>query len=263
MKMTAGSFQRVVLGLSLGMLLLATSARMVAAAAGKEGTASATKTPSSIPIASVENITEGAERQPLNITEKTPEQALASYMVRFRQKRAQQLEGTEKILEKSDYELRYKLTQALVDEMFRSLRKAQRVLEQTNMSAYPIFPTTNETVLSALVTTWEHTSFLSDLILRLPEILHQQIDDHAVRTQVIAWALTTCLSSPVYASEGLQLPLKLAQQELNLIPRDEDFINPYASADEVNPNDTLLTSLFPPLSPLPRGPHLSARDCWP
>jgi hypothetical protein len=217
----------------------------------------------------VESLTAGAEKQPLNITEKTPEQALESYMQRFRQKRAQQLAGTEKILEKSDFELRYRLAQALVDEMFRSLRKAQRVLlSTTNLSAHYPFPTKNETVQSALVTTWEHTSFLSDMILRLPEILHQQIDDHAVRREVIAWALTTCQGSPVYSSEGLQLPLRLAQQELNLVPRDPDYINPYAGADDPagSPEDVALRSLFPTAPAPVRTSHLSSAGChalWP
>ena len=154
-------------------------------------------------------------------------------MTRFMQKRAEQLAATERIMEKSEYELRYKLTQALVDEMFRALRKAQRVLESTTPpSLLHSIPTDNATLLTALVTTWEHTSFLSDLVLRLPDLLHPQIDDHAVRTAVLRWALATCLASSVFESPGLQRPLLLAQQELAYVPHDPDYTNPYRHVDD-------------------------------
>jgi hypothetical protein len=191
-------------------------------------------------------------KAPLNITEKSEEQVLATYINRFKQKRIQQLATTEEILEKSEYEYRYKLAKALVDEMFKTLRKAQKVIVTVDLSQHPAIPLKNDTLLNALLATFENTAFLSDLVLRLPDMLHLQIDNHAVRTEVIKWALETCIVSPVFADASLNTPLKLAQQELRLVSPDPNFVNPYRD------QDTKRVSKAPPRrSRASRGPRFS------
>lgn len=177
---------------------------------------------------------------------------LATYIARFKQKRAQQLATTEEILAKSEYEHRYKLSKALVDEMFKTLRRAQKVIQPLNLSLYPAVPMKNESLLGALIATWENTAFLSDLILRLPDMLHLQIDGHAVRTEVVAWALATCLLSPVFSDASLHTPLQLAQQELGLVPPDPAYTNPYRNVDDHAPAE-----LAPARPRISRGPRLS------
>lgn len=188
---------------------------------------------------------------PLNITDKTPEQILQSYIARFKVKRAQQWSTTEEILGKSEYEHRYKLSKALTDEMFRTLRKAQRVLEAVDLSKLPPIPLNNDTILNALVATWENTAFLSDLVLRLPDMLHQQVDNHEVRLSVVRWAVTTCLASPVFADESFSTPLRLVQQELGLAEPDPNYVNPYRGVDDARPAPTTTRR-----TRLPRGPRL-------
>lgn len=175
-----------------------------------------------------------AAEQSSGRVEVTDEAILSSYMTTFRRKRVEQLAATESIMEKSDYELRYKLTKALVDEMFKTLRKAQKFLLTANVS-FSAPPFKNETVLSPLVTTWENSAFLSDLILRLPNMLHLQVDGHAVRLEVVKWAFETCLASPVFIDTAHRTPILLAQQELALVPADPDYTNPYRGADDPRP----------------------------
>jgi hypothetical protein len=189
---------------------------------------------------------------PLNVTDKTEEQVLATYIARLRTKRVQQMAIAEELLQKGEYERRYELTKVLLDEMFKTIRKAQRTLEKVDMAAHPAIPMDNATLLNAVLTVWENTAFLTDLVLRLPDIVHLQVDRHPVRPAVAKWALETCLKSPVYADDVLAKPLRLALQELDLVPRDPSYINPYRGLD---------TAIQPPpprqRPRLPRGPRLS------
>ena len=190
------------------------------------------------------------------LTDKTPEQVLQAYVARFRIKRAQQWRTTEDILAKSEYETRYRLSQALVDEIFRTLRRAQRTLEALNLSALPPVPLGNETILDAAVATWENTAFLVDFILRMPDMLHLQIDDHAVRKHVLAWAVRTCLDSPVFADPSFHTPLRLALQEMSLAPPDENYVNPYRDVDNGRPAPAPVRRR----ARMPRGPRLSRAE---
>lgn len=157
------------------------------------------------------------------------EKAFATYLSHFEVRRKEQTRAAEEIFQKEKFERRYQLTKTLVDEMMRTLRAAQRNLTSVELNEYPRFPYKNDTVFEPLLKVWENTAFFGDLLLRLPDIVHQMVDDHAVRMEVIEWSISMCLDSPLYIGPHQQ-QLKLMQQECGLVEADSNYVNPFRKA---------------------------------
>lgn len=69
------------------------------------------------------------------------------------------------------YSDRYKMTKLLLDEVFSTLRAAQRNISDVDLAALPPFPLHNQSILHDLTVVWEKTALLGDLTLRLPDLV--------------------------------------------------------------------------------------------
>lgn len=169
------------------------------------------------------------------LEEKTPEEreqerALKSYRAHFSIKRAEQVKAAEAIFSKPKYELRYDLTKALLDELFKTMRKAQKELEKVDLAALPPVPLKEKQTLDNLLKIWENTAFFGDLVLRLPDIVHLQFDTQEVRKSLMKWALELCLASPIY-DDVHKRQLELVLQETGLAAeKDPTYTNPFREA---------------------------------
>lgn len=161
---------------------------------------------------------------------KAQEKLVEVYAYHFKLKRKQQIKTAENLLGKESYAKQYKLVKVLLDEIFRTLRQAQTNLTDVDLAAIPALPTHNQTILDSLLSVWENTAFLGDVLLRLPDISHRMIDKHTVRKEVIFWAIQTCYGAPMYdATQQQQLDLML--QETKLAKQiDHAYENPFAEA---------------------------------
>ena len=112
------------------------------------------------------------------------EKALISYRTHFRTKRAEQVGVSERLVARQKYEYRYKVLREVVDEIFRTLWAAYKVLTAVDLASLPPFPFQNATVLDAHLSVWENTAYFGELLLRHPDIVHLMIDSHELRTKV-------------------------------------------------------------------------------
>lgn len=83
----------------------------------------------------------------------------------------------------SRYSDRYKMTKLLLDEVFSTLRAAQRNISDVDLAALPPFPLHNQSILHDLTVVWEKTALLGDLTLRLPDLVRNQHSNRAVLVQ--------------------------------------------------------------------------------
>lgn len=116
------------------------------------------------------------------------------------------------------------------DELFRVLKKAQHTLLRVEPELLDgRLPLQDEAALDALVRLWENTAFFGDLILRLPDIVHSQYDGHAVRTDLLRYALDLSLQSPVFAEDSPhRAQLLLVMQETGMAETpDPAYTNPF------------------------------------
>ena len=63
------------------------------------------------------------------------------------------------------------MTKLLLDEVFSTLRAAQRNISDVDLAALPPFPLHNQSILHDLTVVWEKTALLGDLTLRLPDLV--------------------------------------------------------------------------------------------
>lgn len=76
----------------------------------------------------------------------------------------------------------------------------------------------------------ENCPFLADLILRFPDSAREVLAPHRSQyNELIAWAFEFTRQSKFPSETDLKL-LTLAEQELNLIPRPNTYVNPFADA---------------------------------
>eukprot|EP00043_Microstomoeca_roanoka_P004567 m.50485 g.50485 ORF g.50485 m.50485 type:complete len:321 (-) comp12550_c1_seq2:99-1061(-) len=167
---------------------------------------------------------------PLREVEMPDEKLIESYRKHFAIKRAEQVKAAELIFEKPQYDKRFNLVRPLLDELFKTLRTAQRTLQDVDLKALRPIPANEPAILQALLHVWENIAFFGDLILRLPDQVHTLFDGHAVRTELIRWGVDLCLSSPVYEDvhkEQLQLVLQETKLATEL---DPNYVNPFSEA---------------------------------
>ncbi len=158
----------------------------------------------------------------------TPSKALATYRDHFVIKRGMQVEMTEDMLGKREYERRFALAKVALDAIFKVLRKAQRNITGVDEARFGTLPADNKTLAESLILIWENTAFLGDILLRMPDISHQLIDSYPVRMEVARWAILVCLRSDVFVDVHRQ-QLLLMQQELKIAETpDPNYTNPYS-----------------------------------
>eukprot|EP00038_Savillea_parva_P021397 m.34594 g.34594 ORF g.34594 m.34594 type:complete len:290 (+) comp5158_c0_seq2:76-945(+) len=164
--------------------------------------------------------------------ERTEATQIKVYRQSFEEKRSIQIATAESLASKDDYSKQYALAKVLVDPIFRTLRQAQKNLTGVNLTALPAVPNKNRTILTAVVSTWEGTAMLGDVILRLPDILHRMIDNHALRREVLNWAVRLCLTSPIVSGPHRK-HMSLVLQEMGMadVP-DPTYSNPFSEVSK-------------------------------
>lgn len=90
-------------------------------------------------------------------------------------------------------------------------------------------PLGDEEALDALIRLWENAAFFGDLILRMPDPVHAMYEGHAVRTELLRYALDLCMKAPVFAPDSPHRELLLLTQQEAGMADDPDptYENPF------------------------------------
>jgi 3'-phosphoadenosine 5'-phosphosulfate sulfotransferase (PAPS reductase)/FAD synthetase len=86
-------------------------------------------------------------------------------------------------------------------------------------------------LLKAFAMVMETTAFNGDLALHFPDIYHQLYDTNNEFQETIKWAVNLVNESKLY-DETSQRMIELVSQELNIIPRQENYFNPFAKKNK-------------------------------
>ncbi|XP_071786646.1 coiled-coil domain-containing protein 134-like isoform X1 [Asterias amurensis] len=150
----------------------------------------------------------------------------------FHQKRLQQQEATQSILASYDYQQQFKLIDMLFDKMQQILSESRSKLSESSFSPGMSFPT-DETTKEGLSLLLENLAFFGDITLRLPDITHSLYSKKKQLREVLRWAVTYTEETGFFDDIHKKL-MNLMSQELRLIKRDSDYINPFKK-EEVPP----------------------------
>ncbi|KJE91646.1 hypothetical protein CAOG_02754 [Capsaspora owczarzaki ATCC 30864] len=152
-----------------------------------------------------------------------PDEAQLMYARLFRTKRVEHLDAVERMLQMQPKH-QSKLLPTLISTVFEVLEKSRATLDGVQPGdAIPAADLVKHDALSSVL---ENLVFFADMMLRFPAIVHPLVDSNQVRLDLLMWALFLGEQSPVYSENDLHV-LDLLKQEANIIPKDENFVNPF------------------------------------
>lgn len=147
------------------------------------------------------------------------------YSTVFKQKRSAQVNAAESILNLKDYSKQYKMVELVLDKLFKILKDARVKVTESGYIPGDEFPKEQEH-LEALANILENTALFGDILLRLPDITHKVYSKSKEWDLLARWSISFCNETQVYDEMDSRL-LDLMAQELRIVPRDPNFINPY------------------------------------
>nr|VZI14690.1 unnamed protein product [Spirometra erinaceieuropaei] len=147
----------------------------------------------------------------------------------YKAKREEHFAHLIKIAQLDDASIMIELVTRLIIQLLELLKLHRAVLLNATLTRPDMAPAEVDAA-KAYAMVVETCPFLADLILRFPdsarEVLAPQRSRH---NELIAWAFEFTRQSKFPSETDLKL-LTLAEQELNLIPRPDNYVNPFADA---------------------------------
>lgn len=172
--------------------------------------------------ASVNNTTERSAKE--KFSDKRDTNFLV-YRAIFKQKRAEQTFAAESILKLGDYTKQYKMVEIVLDKLFKVLQDARVKVTASGYIPGQAFPT-EKSELEDLGNVLENTALFGDILLRLPDITYKVYSKSKEWELLARWSVSFCNETQIYDETDSKL-LYLMAQELRLVPRDPNFVNPY------------------------------------
>lgn len=144
-------------------------------------------------------------------------QEVATFQKLFMAKRIEQLAAVKNIL-KMDEQKRKILLDQITVKLFQVL-SSSKVETGTKVTSTSPIPESVSLVL-------ENVCLASDLLLRLPDQMHRKIKEVKDWVNIFKWAIDFSLETNLLDESSVKL-LALASQELGLVEKDPQYINPY------------------------------------
>lgn len=156
---------------------------------------------------------------------------LERYKRLFVEHRRIQLEAVKSLQGFDDNTRKYKLVNVMLQKLFLVLSEAKQNLTQWGfVPGIDPFPD-NETVREAFSKVVENTAMFGDLVLRLPDVVHGLFDKNTEWNALMGWCVWFSAESKVFDG-GSEKLLNLMSQEINLIPKEDDYINPFTEENQ-------------------------------
>lgn len=151
--------------------------------------------------------------------------AVKLYRKLFKQIRASQLEAIRKLLQLGSYEKQFKMIKLIMTKVVEVFLDSRIKLMEGGFTPGDTFPTV-ETVRDALSSVLENTVFLGEIVLRLPDVSHALLRNNTEWQMTVHWAVEFSNDTKILSGNE-ELLLSLMAQELGIIEKSPDFINPY------------------------------------
>ena len=130
-----------------------------------------------------------------------------------------------------NYDKQYSMVKMLLNKLFKVLGEAQINVMQLGFAPGDPFPT-EEKVRDAVSMIAENTAFFGDIVLRLPDIAHDILRRSQEWNIILKWSVGFCNDTEIYEARDKKL-LHLMAQEVHIIPKDENYTNPYKMENQV------------------------------
>lgn len=144
----------------------------------------------------------------------------------FQQRRAEHKAAVETIQRLNDNVKQQKMVNIVASKAFEVLEQSQVKLREAGYIPGMDFPE-DENVRDALSQTLENTAFLGEILLHLPDTMHQLLHQNKPWQLLFTWGLFFATQSK-FLDKKTNSFIYLVSQELGVAERDPNFSNPYA-----------------------------------
>ncbi|CAL1539092.1 unnamed protein product [Lymnaea stagnalis] len=158
---------------------------------------------------------------------KTDSLLLDQYKRYFVLHRSKQLDAVRSITMLENNQQRHQLVNIMLKQLFLVLSEAKQNLTNAGYLPGDPFPV-DETVKESMSKVLENTAMFGDLVLFMPDIVHSMYDKEKEWQVLLAWCYGFSTQSGVFEGNFEQI-LKIMAQEVNIIPKEKNFINPFKS----------------------------------
>ncbi|XP_005097575.1 coiled-coil domain-containing protein 134 [Aplysia californica] len=148
----------------------------------------------------------------------------------FNEHRSRQLEAVKSILNFGDEKQRYELINVMLKQLFKTIEQAKVNLTMSGFLPGDPFPE-NDTVRDYVSKVLENTAMFGDMVLRLPDLVHDLYDRQREWQLLLAWSYGFCTQSGAFEGPNEQL-LHLMAQEVGIIAMDPNYVNPFKAANQ-------------------------------
>ncbi|XP_021953834.1 uncharacterized protein LOC110850658 isoform X1 [Folsomia candida] len=106
-----------------------------------------------------------------------------------------------------------------------------------------------------------HSTLMCNFVIYFPDIMKQLLIRNPTFDANVKWAIQFVVQAKLIKEEKLAKPFNLAQQELEMIPKDPNYHNPYKYENRMQSEPTpSTTTTKKPRRKLQRGPRLSGGE---
>jgi len=148
----------------------------------------------------------------------------------FNQHRARQLEAIKSITTWGDDKSRYNLINMMLQQLFTTIEGAKKNLTEAGYQLGDPFPD-DEAVRDDLSNIFENTAMFGDMVLRMPDPVHDIYDRRKDWQILTNWGYGFSLESGTFDGPNEML-LRLMAQEVGILPHDPTFVNPFKSVNK-------------------------------
>ncbi|XP_033743724.1 coiled-coil domain-containing protein 134-like [Pecten maximus] len=181
------------------------------------------------------------------------------YRSLFEKHRVMQLDAVKSIQTFGDYAQRHQLVKIMVQQLFKVLGEGKVNLTEWGYMPGDPFPL-NTTIRDSMSKVLENVAMFGDLVLRLPDITHEIFDKNKEWHLILGWGVWFCNESKIFQGNSAKL-LSLMAQEVNLVPKEENYVNPFKNEnimkDQMKFKDSKPKSKSKKKKERKKGPRLS------
>lgn len=143
----------------------------------------------------------------------------------LKHKRLEQAAAVKNLIQLKDVDQQKKLVNELIASMIKLLRNAEELVKAAKFNSRLAKMPNDEKLQEHVSEVIENTPFFMELALYYPKLVNKFYLKEEIK-DLINWAYRFSLDFNLYDELTMKM-LDLAAQELLIIPRREDFINPY------------------------------------
>lgn len=147
----------------------------------------------------------------------------------FAAKRKQHLDAVQTLMTLKRYEQKHEMIRRIFEKIFDVVIESRAKVENSDYILGDALP--QSAIVEDILQILDNCAFFGNLVLKFPDITKRLLKDNNQWVEMYKWGFTFSISSNLLDQISLKM-FNLTAQQLELIPKSEDFVNPYEESHQ-------------------------------